>query len=449
MKAINVFCGSLAFVVLTATTFAQDADSPDLYQPESIRQVAFEGDDYKHGDPDMRLAQSGSPSDLPPAPAIVVPDDEPIVQDVPLVIGSSCECSCPAKCDRGPLCGIDIGGWVQAGAIINAHGDKTSNGPLGFNDDPHFNMHQTWIYAHRDAQTDGCGVDWGGGIDFVYGADGPDTQAFGDETWDYGWWSGNGVYGSAIPQLYAELAINKMKIKAGHFYTNIGYEVVQAPDNFFFSHAYTMYYGEPFTHTGFIAEYALMDCLTLQGGWVDGWDSGWGNRFGSSMFIGGISADLTEDMSLTWALTTGQQRGASAHQQLYMNSIVFQWEVTEKFTYVLQHDMGNTDIYDQAVTPSNWWGINQYFLYQLCDELAVGMRLEWFRDNNGTRVPPFNAGNYYGLTFGLNWIPCDCVVVRPELRYDSYEGTTGAGAPFNNGRDCTQLSGGLDFIVKF
>ena len=53
-----------------------------------------------------------------------------------------------------------------------------------------------------------------------------------------------------MPQLYADFAYNRLTVRLGHFYTIIGYEVVTAPDNFFSSHAYTMQYGEPFTHTG-------------------------------------------------------------------------------------------------------------------------------------------------------------------------------------------------------
>ncbi len=96
-----------------------------------------------------------------------------------------------------------------------------------------------------------CGFDIGGRIDYIYGTDGPDTQAFGidNDHWDNGWDNGND-YGSAIPQLYMEAGYGDLSVKVGHFYTIIGYEVVQAPDNFFYSHAYTMYNSEPFTHTG-------------------------------------------------------------------------------------------------------------------------------------------------------------------------------------------------------
>ena len=99
----------------------------------------------------------------------------------------------------------------------------------------------------------------------MYGVDAVDTQAFGNTVdangnprgWDTGW--NHGDYGWALPQLYATLAVGDLSVKLGHFYTLIGYEVVQAPDNFFYSHAFTFYNNEPFTHTGALASYNVSD----------------------------------------------------------------------------------------------------------------------------------------------------------------------------------------------
>ena len=77
-----------------------------------------------------------------------------------------------------------------------------------------------------------------------------------------------------------------MSIIAGHFYTLIGYEVVGAPGNFFYSHSYTMYNSEPFTHTGALAQYAVGDNLTTYAGWVMGWDSGFEDN--GDAFLGDI-----------------------------------------------------------------------------------------------------------------------------------------------------------------
>ena len=63
----------------------------------------------------------------------------------------------------------------------------------------------------------------------------------------------NGSTAPALPQFYAEVAYNDLKVKIGHFYAPVGYEVVPTTGNFFPSLPYTFQYGEPFTHTGVLA----------------------------------------------------------------------------------------------------------------------------------------------------------------------------------------------------
>jgi hypothetical protein len=348
----------------------------------------------------------------------------------------------------GPISDLEISGWISSGIFGNGYG-ATNNGPLGFNDvGDGYTLNQLWISVGKEADTGGCGTDWGFKFDYIFGVDGPDTQCFGDQTWDFGWNSARD-YGSAIPQLYGEVAVNDWTIKAGHFYTIIGWEVVQAPDNFFYTHSYTMYYGEPFTHTGFLASYALSDSLTLHGGWTDGWDNGWENPNGASTFLGGASLALGDDASLAWSLTTGTfgDTAGVPNGDVYMNSIVFSWDMTERFTYILQHDLGTVS--GAGATQAQWYGINQYFQYELNNCWAAGMRFEWFRDDDGTRVVAGNPGNYFEVTWGLNYKPCDCLIIRPELRYDWFEGSVGNAAPFDNGTKTAQFSGGFDLIYKF
>src|SRR5690606_21833194 len=121
--------------------------------------------------------------------------------------------------------------------------------------------------------------------------------------WDYlnGW--DHGYYGWAMPQLYAEVAYGDLSVIAGHFYTLLGYEVVPATGNFFYSHAFTMYNSEAFTHTGVLATYSASDNLTLYGGWTLGWDTGFNQFGGGSSFLGGASVGITDDATITYILT--------------------------------------------------------------------------------------------------------------------------------------------------
>ncbi len=355
----------------------------------------------------------------------------------------------PVPCQLEQL-GIDWGGWLSTGIYANAHG-ADDNGPLGFRDsNDGWSFDQWYFYAERNPDTSRQWIDWGFRVDLVFGVDGPDTQAFGghpdsfDNPWDTG-----GDYGFAMPQLYAQVAFGDLNVKLGHFYTIIGYEVVTIPDNFFYSHTYTMFWGEPFTHTGVLAEYPLGRYITLYGGWTQGWDTGFDNTPGANTFLGGVSLELTKWMSLTYATSFGDFGSNLEAGDIYMHSLVLQWQLSEKLTYVLQHDLGVNTL---AGEDAEWYGLNQYFLYQLNDCWAAGLRVEWFRDDDAARIS-WNgpaAGNYWEVTWGLNWKPHSNVVIRPEIRYDWFDGVAAGGdLPFDEGHASDQLAGGVDLIVTY
>ena len=192
----------------------------------------------------------------------------------------------------GDDCCVSAGGWVQLG--------YHSKGNSLFNSRPdELQLHQGWLFLEKAADgSNGLGL--GYRFDAMYGTDSQDTQAFGaDRGWDNSFDNG-ADYGFALPQAYVEAAFGNTTIKVGHFYTIIGWEVVTAPDNFFYSHAYTMYNSEPFTHTGVLASTSLSDDLTVWTGYTLGWDSGF-NDNGDS-FLGGFSATLTDKLSVTLSL---------------------------------------------------------------------------------------------------------------------------------------------------
>ena len=75
-----------------------------------------------------------------------------------------------------------------------------------------------------------------------------------------------------MPQLYGELGSQELNVKFGHFYTLIGMKLFLQSGTFY-THAYTMQYGEPFTHTGVLGTWVPNDQLTIIGGITNGWDN--------------------------------------------------------------------------------------------------------------------------------------------------------------------------------
>ena len=171
-------------------------------------------------------------------------------------------------------CPISFGGWTQIGFHTDqARLSTVNNDGLSFNDHAgRLNLHQQWLWAEKVAEAPCCGVDWGFRCRHHVRhrrPAAPRPSATRTGSWDFAnGWDRNGGYGWAMPQLYGEVAWGDWSVIAGHFYTLVGYEVVTAPDNFFYSHALTMFNSEPFTHTGVLATYSGFDNVEFYG-WLD------------------------------------------------------------------------------------------------------------------------------------------------------------------------------------
>ena len=332
---------------------------------------------------------------------------------------------------------------------LGYHSDTTrmsfASGDLGsFNDVPDgIRLQQAWIYAEKKANASGCSADWGFRGDLMYGTDAQKTQAFGNNpgVWDYANGFDHGYYGWAIPQLYGEVAYGDWSVIAGHFFTLVGYEVIPAPQNFFYSHSYTMYNSEPFTHTGALATYS--NCGTdIYAGWTLGWDTGFDQYFSGSNFLGGFSTSVMDDITLTYITTIGNFGWRSAGTDGYSHSVVFDATLTDCLTYVLQSDYYVSKNGSLGVVGDKREdvGINQYLFYTLNDCWAVGGRAEWWK-SKGYLTDTYDS--YYEVTGGINYRPHANIIFRPEIRYNWAPSDADFGGDFN------QCVFGVDCIATF
>ncbi len=377
--------------------------------------------------------------------------------------------------------GVKVYGWVAQGATTNPYNPVNPPGgngnlPVTFNyRSDEYQLNQA--YGVIEKETDGsCGLDFGGRVDVLYGEDYFFTMAAGLEThpdatphWNSA--TGNGIggvgrLGLAMPQVYGEAALGNFKVKVGHFYTIIGYESVMAPANFFYSHAYTMQYGEPFTHTGGLVTWTPNDRWTFVAGVVNGWDKFDAVSDRISVIGGATFAPCHERWTIALTGISGDEDGIAppfvGNRSMY--SLVFNFNVTDKINYVFQHDYGiqqNGGLL--AGEDAEWYGINQYLFYTINDCWKAGIRAEWFRDDDGFRVvngfnPANREGDWYEVAMGLNWSPHPNITLRPEARYDWAQSPFaggGRGGPYNLfnpanpiGR-VTQFTAGADLIITF
>lgn len=341
---------------------------------------------------------------------------------------SSCEsdCSCDYGCGWGSglLCrdlgdpfdlgdrifcedsGWDLAGWTQWG--YHSANDGVFNTHPG-----NLDLQQGYMYLEKEADGS-CGIGLGGRVDVLYGTDASNTQSFGNHfgRFDYAASFNHGVYGWAIPQAYLEVAYEKLSVKVGHFYTLLGYQVVPATGNFFYSIPYTFNFGEAFTHTGALATYEVNENVTVYGGWTLGWDTGFDQLRGGNSFLGGASVKLTDDLTATYICTAGNLGWIG---QGYTHSLVVDWVINDKWEYVFQSDLDSINNSPNATIAPGVYGhydalgVNQYLFYTVCDNVRAGARMEWWKAEGISLCE---------MAYGINYRPHANVLFRPEVRYN-------------------------------
>jgi hypothetical protein len=377
-----------------------------------------------------------------------------------------CDACCECECEDEPwrllgdatLLGFGLTGWINPGGTANGWDPPSRyNGPVTFNDREDVYLDQFYAVLENPLDVE-CGWDFAGRVDFLWGTDARFTKAVGLELDQDGaehWNAGRSFYQIALPQFYAQVGNDTFNILAGHFYTIIGNEVVTAPGNFFYSHAYTMQYGEPFTHTGALASWTYNEQWRLVGGLHFGWDT-FDSRADRLGFLGGAYYTPCDDVSIAFTMTIGDEfdfAGLLSNRTLY--SLVGVFDLTERLQYVIQHDNAWQDNGVGPGLTSQWYGLNNYLFYTINDQWRAGLRMEWFDDQHGTRVVgigvnnpaqgPF-AGDFYECSAGLNWTPCANLTIRPELRWDWFDGDNLAPRPFNDGQNNSQFLAAMDLI---
>ena len=328
-------------------------------------------------------------------------------------------------------------------------------------------LNQLYLVAEAGLPRSGWGI--GGRVDMIYGEDFFLAESIGFEKRPDGTarWNPE-YYGTAFPQAYVSIGNRQLSLQVGHFYSVVGYEGLMAPDNFFYSKSYSYQFAGPFTHWGGQLNWQPNDAWTFQIGMHNGWDAL--DRVSDNVgFIGKVRHDHTDTGIWTsFAIVTGEDFNNSAGLAIpndFTNRTRYSWLLGLPFTgrldYVFHHWLG----FQEAGAPgagagarqADWYGIDQYLYYAMHQTCRVGLRFEWFRDEEGTRVglnrarnpnvPPF-VGDFYSLAFGVNWTPTKNFRVRPELRADWYDGSA-VRQPYQDGAEDTQFMLGADAILLF
>ena len=359
---------------------------------------------------------------------------------------------------------ISLRGWVSGGYVFNTSTpDSHFNGPYNEVDRDRPQINQVYFIAEK-ALTATKGIDLGGRFDVLYGNDFFLAQSNGLERNQAAFpkWN-HQIQGVALPQMYAEIGNKTFSVKAGHFYTIIGYEGVPAPSNFFYSKSYSYQFAGPFTHWGGLATAKVTSQLTFQAGVVNGWDA-LDRQQDNPSFLGGAKYE-TDDRFFTGSLAviTGEERttipGVFGNRTRY--SALITLRPMERLEYTFHQHFSSQANGNPNGGAATWYGVDQYLFYALHKTVKAGFRFEWFRDHDGTRVsgapgrgssdmlnPNFGrfAGDFFSVTGGVNYTPHPNITLRPEVRYDW---SPGVGRPYNDGRSNSQVLIGINAYVQF
>ena len=354
--------------------------------------------------------------------------------------------------------GITLGGWIDQGITYNASDPADRyNGPVTFNDrSGDYQMNQLDVFLERKVDGSESGLEIGGRVDTLFGTDARFTEAVG---WETNWDMTERFYRLSVPQMYADFGLRKWTVRMGHFYSGFGYESVPAVNNFFYSHSYSMQYGEPFTFTGMQATRRITSQLKVNAGFHRGW-----NQFNGiddcnqlSVLAGANWVSRGGRLKFDFALTAGPRAPGNS---TVMYSMVGTYIPRGWLELVVQHDYGQStggDLY--GVRFAEWYSIIQYAFVNLNERWKVGARVECFCDKQGVLVHGLGNGNlatgpypgdFWEVTVGLNWEPRRNIRIRPEARWDWYSQTgTTVNRPFDGGNSSNQFLLGVDAIVQF
>ncbi len=265
------------------------------------------------------------------------------------------------------------------------------------------------------------------------------------------------VFGKTVP------------ITMGKMYTWIGYELVENIGNPNYTHGAVYNNVIPFTHMGMsfdVSEFLPSDKWGLTLYAVNGWDTYIDNNEGKS-FGAYLTYAPNDDFFISFAAINGPETprggtgdatntgfgGNSESDNVFMYNVVLTYSLpqVDKLSIGLDWNHGRAEDNSPSGASAHWWAAVTYLMYDFTDNQQGAFRWEYFDDTDGAKA--FNM-SMYSLTYTHNITIADNLMIRPEIRYNSYSditstttGTVGRLSP-NQGNhdDETILAVGVEYV---
>ena len=367
-------------------------------------------------------------------------------------------------------------GWLQAGltANFNRPADRINFG-VNFNwRSNDYRLNQLCFVLENPLEHENR-FNLGYRVDFLVGHDAPFFASNGlfDRFTGLDSTSGVGLEGPSsfrnvnrigidVPQFYVDISIphfvtsTGVDFRIGKFYTLMGREVYPAPDTDFYSRTYENIVGTPFAHTGVLATVHASETLDVVAGVVEGWDVFKDNNGRPSYQAGLIWNSPDKRFNWTTVGINGPEQSDNDRNDrtLITSYLTVKLGAGDKWLLSTGGHVGHeenavSDPVTGVPKDAEWYAYSAHLFYTVDPRLRLGLRGEWFRDDDGARTAllkrPGFAASFYDLTLGLTYSLRESLRVRPEARLD----WTPDARPFNDQQDKSQLTAAFDVVWKF
>jgi hypothetical protein len=194
-------------------------------------------------------------------------------------------------------------------------------------------------------------------------------------------------YGIALEQGYLTYALdvaNGVDITIGKFNAPIGFELLDAPDMYQYSHALVFDNGLPTNLTGVMGAYTINDQVDVVAYVVNGWDNNTDSN--STKTIGGrVGIAVMDGVSLGLSYITGPE-GTNNNDKRTVFDIDATVTTIENLTLGFEFNSGEEDNVGDATTDSEWTAYLLMAHYDFNDTYGVTVRYDVFDDEGGARL---------------------------------------------------------------
>ncbi|MBU1188218.1 MAG: porin [Gammaproteobacteria bacterium] len=176
----------------------------------------------------------------------------------------------------------------------------------------------------------------------------------------------------------------------------------------------------PYFLTGANLNWAINEQWSVAGLMVTGWQRTKpvdGNSLPS--FGTQVVYRPSETVSFNWSTFIGTDDPDETRRMRYFNNFYVQYAATQRVDLTVGFDIGAQQKFKGSGSYDLWWTPTAIVSYQLTDQWAVAMRMEYFRDVNEVLVNSVTGRGIgvWGVSWNIDWRASDNVMLRLETRW--------------------------------